>query len=320
MPDDRIYDAINLFKFSTIGQGQARLGGDAAYAQRYARLAEDLVSKLWELWARDEIAFHEFERNLIGDSLANRPGADIRVSSRIEPAADPTTYALPEEQGKLAACSGNLVHEATHLVRHFGSYPEEEVLCRTIQQLYFGELVRGRDYRSRVTQNRESARYLPTTPFYGNYQSRRNRLLSGDLIDSVFSIETYRRDLEGGDTAAFVARSLDWWGGLNNRWASTRGYYLRSLSGPHGHDYGEQVLRILESISQAEWPAAKSCAGPSSRIRVALSGGRRNGQFHQRARAAQERLGEDFGIAAQQPAARSRPRPRGPSPTSISTH
>lgn len=136
MPDNRIYDAINVFKYSRTGQGTASIGGDATYRQRYRQLAQDVVTKLWELYSADEIAFAPLGPNLIGDSLPGRPGADIRVNNQLEPSANAATYATAAEQGKLAACSGNIVHEATHIVRPIASYPESEVLCRTIQLFY----------------------------------------------------------------------------------------------------------------------------------------------------------------------------------------
>jgi len=124
MPDDRIYDAINLFKFSPTGQGAINIGGDARYGSRYRRLANDVLAKLWSLWSTNEIGFANLGPDTVGDSLANRPGSDIRVNTLIEPSSAAATYSNATEQGKLAALSCNLVHEATHLVRHIGSYPE----------------------------------------------------------------------------------------------------------------------------------------------------------------------------------------------------
>jgi hypothetical protein len=298
MPDDRIYDAINVFKYSRTGQGTAVIGGDAAYQERYRRLARDVVAKLWHLWSADEIAFAHLGPGLVGDSQADRRGADIRVSDQLEPSANTATYTSAAQQGKLAACSCNLAHEATHLVRRIASYPEEEVLCRTIQLFYFRELQQGCSYQSRVAHTRCVAKFLPTTPFHHAYRSRMNRLASHDLIDSVFNIDEYRRDLETAQTADFIARSLTWWGGLGNRWPSTKGYYLKSLASQTDHDYASEILRVLESITAAQWPAARSCAGSLDRIRRRLAANNNlyNVPIDNRIVRVQDTLGENFGI------------------------
>jgi hypothetical protein len=270
MPDDRIYDAINLFKYSPTGQGSGSIPGDAEYRRKYHRLAVDVQNKLWRLWSANEIGWAHIP-DLIGDSQAGRRGLDIRVSNLIEPSSDPARYPTPEQQGRLAATSCNLVHEATHLVSPLASYPEEETLCRMLQAFYFRDLSGPRQYPSRVTGTLCTAVFLPNTPFHADWQGRRNRVLSQDLIDSVLSLEEYRDDLESDATARFVVRSLPWWGGLRNRWPSTRGYYLRSLASRVDHDYSESILQILESLTQREWQAARTCAGNIDHIGRALS-------------------------------------------------
>lgn len=300
MPDDRIYDAINLFKFSRVGQGNSHIPGDAEYQQRYRRLAQEIVAKLWRLWSADEIGFFKLAQTRLGES-ARQTGPDIRVNNQLEPAMTVGTYTTAAEQGKLAACSAILVHEATHLVRHIASLPEEDTLCRTIQVLYFQELKQGRTYRSRVAGAQCTARYLQTTRWYGSQQRNLNRFNSKDLVDYVLSIEVYRRDLETPRTAAFIARSLSWWGGLRNRWPSTKGYYLRSLASQTGRDYAPPILEILESITPDQWPAVRSSGGSLDRIRRGLRMGHHmySGAFANRIARVQQRLRENFGIRAQ---------------------
>ena len=84
MPDDRIYDAINLFKYSRTGQGNAEFGGDHSYRAKYRRLARDVVSRLWTLWERDEIDWRSLDEGIVGDSYPDRPGPDIRVTDRFD--------------------------------------------------------------------------------------------------------------------------------------------------------------------------------------------------------------------------------------------
>lgn len=300
MPDDRIYDAINIFKFSPTGRGTANIGGDAMYQERYRRLAADILARLWGLWNSDEIGFAKLRTDLIGDSQTRRAGPDIRVNILLEPSSDTTTYQDATNQSRLAAASCNIVHEATHLVRHIACYPEEETLCRTIQVFYFRDLRSPQNYHSRFANVRCTARFLTSTPFYHGYESRLNRILSGDLIDSVLNIAEYRRDLETEATAEFIKRSLNWWGGLSNRWPSTRGYYLRSLAACRGHDFAEQILTILESLTTQQWLAAKTVAGSLERIREGLARGHHlyDTSFAGRISRVQERLGENLGIVS----------------------
>jgi len=302
VPDDRIYDAINLFKYSPTGQGKSGIGGDAAYRARYKQLAVDVVEKLWLFWSADEIGFANLPHNSLANAEVGRPGYDIKVNNLLEPSPDPAVYATAAEQGKLAVTSCNLVHEATHLVSKIACYPEEEVLCRTIEVLYFQDLKQGRRYRSRVTGNQLVAKFDAAVPYYNNYKGRLRRFQSHDLIDNVFSIVSYRRDLEELHTADFITRSLGWWRGLRHRWPSTRGYYLRSLASQNC-SYAEQILQILESLTTSQWPAARSCAGDLEKIRESLRSWYHilYCDFDNRIQQVQQNLGTNFGI---QPCAR----------------
>ena len=298
MPDDRVFDAINLFKYSPIGMGTAHLGGDADYRAKYRRLARDILSRLWELWDDDEIEWVDLGRNTVGDSNPLPFRADIRVNTTLEPPSNPAAYATAASQGMLAASSCNMVHEATHLVSSIDAYPEEETLCRTIQLFYFRYLKAPRTYGSRVTGGRLTAQFLPSTPYYGDYQSRLQRLQSHDLIDSVLAFAEYRKNLETSSNAAFIARSLDWWGGLSRRWPSTRGYYLRSLASRRGDDYAFEILEILESLSRNDWQIAKTTAGPMSLIRIGLEEGHHiyENTFTERILAVQQTVGEYIAV------------------------
>lgn len=301
MPDDRIYDAINLFhkyfhKCSTTGMGNANCGGDQAYQAKYQRVAQVALAKLWRLWSQDEIAFTHLHPRRIGESSDDPTRPDIRVNKRIEPPTTPTPYQGAPGQGKLAATSCNLVHEAVHLAFNVRAYPEEELLCRTIETLYFRYLLHPRMYQSQFTGTRCTAMYLASTPYYGDYDRQLKWWRGRDLVDVVFMIREYR-ELEVDETAAFIARSLSWWGGPSCRWASTRGYYLRSLAS-RNRDYAPQILDILESLAQrqslSQWDTAKTCAGDLDRIRRGLTRANHmnNPAFAARVRRVQGRLVE----------------------------
>jgi hypothetical protein len=309
VPDDRIYDAINVFKFSRVGRGTAHISGDREYRERYRRLVREILAKLWRLWAADEIGFRDLDARIVGDSSPGREGPDIRVNRRITPSTDPILYATEEHQGRLAAVSCNLVHEGAHLVRPTRSLPEQEMLCRTAQLLYFRELQTGCTYTSRLTGGECTALFTPTTRYYSAYTRDCERLDHGTLIDRVILDRDYRVDLTTSRTAAFIARSLTWWGGLSNRKPKTRGYYLRSLAA-QSTDYAPEILDILESLDPADWPDARSCAGNMTRIQQALRlddyGGESyhlgrtlhyGSDFAERIRVVQEDLGEWLGVS-----------------------
>ena len=296
MTDGRIFDAINLFKYSPTGQGIRSVGGDTSYRRKYRTLASSVIEKLWEAWGVNKIDFADLPAGTVGESSPSR--GSISVSRRIEPSNKTANYATPENQGKLAATSCNIVHEAVHLVSSIASYPEEESLCRTLQQLYFHDLSSSsHNYQSQVTGTSCTARFLPTTPFYSAYRQRRNRVLSQDLIDDILSNVEYRRDLESEITADFIVRSLSWWGGLSNRWPSTRGYYLRSLAAQQ-EDYAESILLILQSLTPDEWQSARTCCGNIENIRDGLKRGHHiySRSFANRISQVQSRLSENFGI------------------------
>lgn len=293
------YDAINVFKYSNTRQGSVAMTGDAAYRRRYRELARDVESKLWSLWQSNEIGFDALAPNVVGTSYQIRIGNNIIVNSILEPVETLPAYCTDTEQGKLAAASCNLVHEATHLVNRIECYPEEEAHCRTIQLSYFRELMLGRSYTSRVSGTQLIARYTESTSFYDDYRARLNRWWSGDLIDSIFSMAEYRRGLESSETANFISRSIDWWGGLAKRWPSTKGYYLRALAAQH-EDYAELLLRILESMTRDQWLAARTCAGNVESIRDHLMRHPQifNYAFPGRIQQVQTTLAENFGVHA----------------------
>lgn len=293
--DNRINDAINLFKYSPVADGATNLGGDAAYQERYRRLAQAVVDKLWRLWSADEIEFVALPPDLTGDA-AIRSGADIRVNKLIEPSGDPTVYPNAANQGKVAATACLIVHEATHLVSRRESYPEDELMCRNLEGFLFRFLQVPRAYQSRFANCRCTCQYLVTTPFHYSYQYDSNRSRSADLIDSLFDMEEYRRDLETSATAEFIRRSLSWWNGLENRWPSTRGYYLRSLASREDRDYADAILTVLESFTRPQWVIAKTVTGNLDRIRQRLATKLYEISYSQRILRVQDTIGDYFGI------------------------
>jgi hypothetical protein len=269
MPDDRIYDAINLFKDSPTGIGTADFRGDRRYQDRYRQLARNVLTKLWQLWAINAIGFSQLPRRQAGRATnVDGHGGTIKIHVALEPPQDPADYGTSENQGKLAATSCEMVHEAVHLVHNLRQDVEEEVLCRTIQAFYFHDLQAPRTYQSRITGTLLTAQYLPTTPLYEDMKTRYKHLRAHDLVDEVIAYGGYA-DLDAPETATFIARSLEWWGGPRARWVRTRRDYIRALAA-QGDQYAELILQVLESFSRSQWQAAKAFPGLLSMIRSSL--------------------------------------------------
>jgi hypothetical protein len=304
MPDDRIYDAINIFKYSPTGQQRSQVGGGAEYQQRFRGLVEDVLRELWRLWGRDEIGFSDMPWNeqiiQYGDS-ARRWGFDIQVNRRLEPTSSAATYATAQSQGILAGTSSIMVHEAAHLLRE-ANLVEEEVACRTLELLYYEDLLAGQTYTSRVTGSRCTARLLPNSPeiqhLIAAYNGRRQWHSRGQLVDHLLNdTRVYRLRL----TVDFIQRSIRWWGGIRNRWLTTRGFYLNTLAAEGRNARGDLILEILESFSnRSQWQTAKRVAGDLDQLRGALraSGWLYDLRFVGRLETVQQTTGEYLGVGS----------------------
>lgn len=280
MPDGFICDAIRVFERSQTGRGFRSISsakqqqqGDDIYDQKYRDLAKDLTEKLWGLWAADEIGYHQ--HGTLRGSAAPRKGYDVRVTYRLKP--DPAKYETPENQAKVAGTSLLIVHEATPMVRRY-PYVEEEVLCRNLETVFYHDLLAGVDYDSQVTGKVLGACISAGTSLViqelrAEMNDDIKQLRDGRMIDTVMDMQTYRDSLE----ASFIRRSIDWWGGAENRLPATRGYYLNTLSTDTSGDTPgniEAVLKILDSIrAGADWDAAARtlAVGTLDKIRTLLT-------------------------------------------------
>jgi hypothetical protein len=189
-----------------------------------------------------------------------------------QPDREPRAYSNTQNQSKLAAFSLILVHEAIHLVHNL-NLVEEEVICRTVQLLYFQDLIQGRSYASRVTGGGCNARLSANTGAVGtlmrSYGNMRRWHERAQLVDYVLRIPTYQQSL----SAQFVRRSFRWWGGIGNRQPLTKGLYLRALAQDSQRADAGAMIAILKSFSsQAEWQAAGVRPEDYARLRLALIG------------------------------------------------
>src|SRR6185369_6520129 len=76
----------------------------------------------------------------------------IKINRKLEPDADPVKFTSLNNQARLAAASLSMAHEAVHHARGFSRDLTEEVVCRTIEMLYFQDLLAGVFYTSKFAK------------------------------------------------------------------------------------------------------------------------------------------------------------------------
>jgi hypothetical protein len=256
--------AIQLFQYSFTGQGRYGL----------AQLASQVTQRLWQLHGQSEIGIVEIldpddedDTTTLGDWQADRPGHDLRVNRAY-------INSLPEGQ-QLGAVSLILVHEAVHSVLNYRKL-NEEVRARRLEVTYYRELstlgVLDETTDPPPPGGRTVTVYLQGDTFPGH--RRQLRWLEKDqLIDYVVSyLSTYRRHLRAGWIRDNIHR---WRGsasdGIHNRWATTKGHYIRVLADRRRSEYTDLILDIMESISESgHWTEMLRVAGPLRTLQIAL--------------------------------------------------
>jgi hypothetical protein len=259
MGDARIYDAINIFKYSRTGTGAQVVAGNAAVQSSFLVLVRFAIDKLWHLYSKDQISFQAMkwdlsvpgsENALVGASH-DRVGAYVYVNKELEPSAVPGTYPSVGDQSKLAFASMTMVHEAMHHVGGFREDLTEEVNCRTIEILYYQDLVTGQHYTSKYVSAPcfcQAVAFGPRTNFLtSKMTSQVTQLRNDQLVDYVLrQSDSYRKMMQ----ANWVVTFLNAWGGLRNRKPETKGAYLEVLIPKAWKTFlvSGAILDILDSI------------------------------------------------------------------------
>jgi hypothetical protein len=273
MPDDRIYDAINLFRFGPQPRSADRSLADATYIARYRELVNHVTLKLWHLYNADEISYSfslpwTKDRVVFGRSQAGSAQHDVQIHQKLAPSRDPAHYGSLDNQALVAATSLILVHEASHLVpRSRMAYHEDEIVCRTMEALYGELLIAGKTYRSRVANAECTAILMPLASPAGDvfHHAANLRIFHqrNHIVDHVLTMDAigdrfgYLRDL----TPEWIETTLRrlWWGGLPNRWNATKALYFKILARQvTSRDRAEWLVKILESIPDHQnWSQAR---------------------------------------------------------------
>jgi hypothetical protein len=295
MPDDRFYDAINVFKYSPTGTGGRSPGGDPGYQATMSALVRTAIDKLWNYLTRDQIKFNSV---LPWDSKSVELGASDESSLWLNPelAPDKVFFTDPLNQSRLAAVSLTMAHEAIHAASGFKHDLTEEVVCRVVEMLYLQDLTLGLRYTSKVAGAVCFAHLLPIDPRTTFVVSQHTTQLAwfqaGQVVDFVL---LNSKRYVGMLTPDWILKSKTWWGGLKNRKPETKGFYLNALA-PKAHRtlaYSSTILEILESMAtNAEW---LTCGSEEKELKLALSSALYSNDTIKRIKAVQKKLGISLG-------------------------
>ncbi len=260
--DTRLWEAASMYIYSPTGRG---LRG----SPRQRSLATQVVRKLQQEIGEDEIGFSNLDANTYGvsyEGISSWGRNDIQVTNIL--------------QGDIAGTSIVLVHEGTHLVidRH---YVHEELDCRTLEILYFEDLTYRPDrwwYETRRGGWAASVQLNPATlsgaPYLQGLDYQRRLLQRDQLVDYVLSMSEYADSVR----ADWVRQNFSNWGGISNRWLSSKVVFMKRLAGAGGDLNARFMVHILMSIDptrRSDWDAVVRAAGGIDRLRSVLSGIRR---------------------------------------------
>ena len=293
-----INEAIFLFQASDTARGvNGRFdelpGGPAA-----------VLSKLWELWGQQEIG----GCTTTGVPVPKGPRS-VHGVPRLPPAAPPPVSSynpdgtrrmvplgsyqkgragydlcvtneqilmLPEKD-RIPAISLHLVHEAVHALLDAtsdGASLEEEVAARRLEIEYHDELSTGKGVFNcfAVTPAaQDDFTKIVETPLR-SVKTQSKWLAKDQLADYLLGFDFYREYINDPEWIVKNIRTI--WGGINNRWATTKGLSIRALisddraqadigSGKGvSEDRQALMLEIMESIKQkAHWDEMMRYAG-----------------------------------------------------------
>src|SRR5437879_4691318 len=139
----------------------------------------------------------------------------------------------------------------------------EELNCLHLEYSFYKDLMNGVTFSSRVTGKHEIVK--TTIPSQKGVAEEFGWFSKGQMLDYLLSIPTYAEKL----TPQFAKASINWWGGLKNRWSTTKGLYIGALV--KTRQDGVVILQILETANgQPDWDEMVRAAGGLSAVRDAI--------------------------------------------------
>lgn len=264
-----ISDAIVLFEYSQTARASGR--------------ASNVIRNLKDLLKRNEIGFVPLPRSKSGgvtwgEYAAGRAAFDLRLNSQHFPH-------LPAKE-QLGAISLTLVHEGAHATAEFEPRSLNGEHAARILPIYYYRELSGPGVFNEANDPLHpgkqwgTIRITPNTVSGSEYQAESDALKKDQLLDLILSNTTYADYIKG----EWIIDKLQLWGGLKNRWLTTRGLYIRVLARDRFRlsakeivypYYTAAILDIMESVERRdEWTVmmkeAMKEAGALRTIQLAL--------------------------------------------------
>ena len=227
-PTGLTYDAIALYRASATSKGQG-----SAIAKT---LGPRTLRALTDQFDRDEVGVETLGWTH-GQWTPNRSGCDVQVNQRY--------------RDSLVAVALVVVHEACHVAQQNDGlvYLEDELRCRQLELTFYRELRGGLTFCPPGENVPENV----TVDDYFDLKEEDNWDRAGQLVDFTLSISDERNEHEyaRGLTAEWIRRNQAAWGGLSNRWATTKGIYVKVLAADRLRNNGALIIEIMRTIQQA---------------------------------------------------------------------
>jgi hypothetical protein len=212
-----------------------------------------VMAKLREYQGRGDIGFSPLTPTRYGESFQHSFGKNVFVNDAY--------------RGDVGATSLVLAHEGIHRISNTGSF-DEEVSCFEFQIDYYNELLIGVSYTSPSTITKAVALTGPSTLGAPSETDKARQWRSNNqLVDFVLAKPAYIDKIG----PSWVKANLGLWGGIRNRWATSKGVFVRALATNTDMGNGMLILDVLDSISQqSEWNEMQRVAGDFNKVRQTL--------------------------------------------------
>jgi hypothetical protein len=259
--DDYFWDAIEIFKKSSTGQGKAAYAArEPSFIARYKALAANAITTLDQFRTIGKLKFEPMEEW----GFTDLPNGPIHINQNVK-----STTCLP-------ALSSTLVHEAVHLhtKSYIGdNYVPDELVCRTLECLFYQDMAStGVAINSKVSGGLKTFK-LTQVNWLGGMKEQYDYFVKAQLIDYVLNIDEYRKALK----ADWVEENLNYWRGPKNRWSSTLGYFVRTLAAsptPARNVLMMKLMIVVSDRGQTAWQKmireATRPSFPAAKIKSAL--------------------------------------------------
>lgn len=246
-----IVEAITLFQYSN--------------TLRMVQSGPSVLQKLKQLYKTNEIGYKEQSLgNTVGSWIPNREGFDLQVNPTL-------INSLPEKQ-RLAVVSLIIVHEGLHAALINKDSLLDELAALKLGILYYRELSGPgifNEYADSPNSRRRTEIVKLPPGLFEEFRKTSEYLNKDQLIDHILSIKVYRS--RKYLNPKWIVDHLSLWGGLKNRWAKTKGRYIRKLAATYEPYYASVIVDIMLSIEKkSDWDAAMKKAGDLRTIQTAF--------------------------------------------------